>query len=388
MSAPPDLPGTMRQQVPADAARGRVYEARGSAYFDGDTPLPRHVTLMVDHAAAVLEIGLPESAGPVVCWPLDEIRRQADVAGNDAMVLRWTGDPMARLHLRNPDVALSMKNLSRRAPPRGRGRLAAWAVAAVAAVGLQIGFLIPLLADRLAEFLPPAGERALGEATFEQIRQALAGSGLPPLPTCDDAGGRAALERMLVALGMEAGGPEGITVFVLDHEMVNAFALPGGYVVFFRGLIDAAEGPNEIAAVMAHEIGHVVRRDPTRHALRSAGSVGILGLLFGDFAGGAVVLFLTERLISAKYAQEAESGADAFAYGALEQAEVSPAALGDMFERLRDRYGDTDGITAHFVSHPTLSSRIARAREVARTDVRYGEILGEREWAELKEICD
>ncbi len=339
-------------------------------------------------AAALAGPRFDGAPGGFVAVGADEGVFQDDVAGNDAMVLRWTGDPMARLHLRNPDVALSMKNLSRRAPPRGRGRLAAWAVAAVAAVGLQIGFLIPLLADRLAEFLPPAGERALGEATFEQIRQALAGSGLPPLPTCDDAGGHAALERMLAALGMEAGGPEGITVFVLDHEMVNAFALPGGYVVFFRGLIDAAEGPNEIAAVMAHEIGHVVRRDPTRHALRSAGSVGILGLLFGDFAGGAVVLFLTERLISAKYAQEAESGADAFAYGALEQAEVSPAALGDMFERLRDRYGDTDGITAHFVSHPTLSSRIARAREVARTDVRYGEILGEREWAELKEICD
>lgn len=67
--------------------------------------------------------------------------------------------------------------------------------------------------------------------------------------------------------------------------------MPGGLIILFRGLIDAAESSDEVAAVYAHELGHVVARDPTRIALRSAGSIGVLGLLLGDFAGGAVVLF-------------------------------------------------------------------------------------------------
>ncbi|QUJ75727.1 M48 family metallopeptidase [Sulfitobacter albidus] len=364
------------------------FDSRSSAYFDGDVPLPRDVALRVDQAAGTLEIAFPGGEGDTVLWPLRDIRRLDDIAGNDSMVLRWTNDPMARLHLRNPDVARAMPHLTRRAPPKGRLRLAAWAGAAVLAVALQIGVLIPLLADRLAVFVPPAGERALGEATFAQIRQALAGTGLPPLATCDYDPGLAALDKMVRALGADPDAEDGPTVFVLDHEMVNAFALPGGFVVFFDGLIDAAESPNEVAAVMAHELGHVVNRDPTRHALRSAGSIGILGLMFGDFAGGAVVLFLTEQLISARYAQDAETGADTYAYGALEEAGISPAALGDMFARLRDEYGDTEGVVSHFVSHPTLGSRIDAARAAADPDASYGDILTDAEWANLKAVCD
>lgn len=381
MSLPPDLPPQAKVETP-------VFNGLDSSYFDGNTPVPRSVTLMVDAQARVLEIGLPGSDQPGVRWPLDEIRQLEDTAGSDGVILRWMGSPMARLHLADPSILAHMPRLTRRAPPKGRGRLAAWALAAIAGVAIQIGVLVPLLADRLATFVPPAGERALGEATFDQIRQALAGAGLPPLSTCESPDGIAALETMLVGLGVPRGSDDAIKVFVLDHELVNAFALPGGYVVFFRGMIDAAVSPNEIAAVLAHEVGHVENRDPTRHALRSAGSIGILGLLFGDFAGGAAVLFLTEKLISANYAQGAESGADEFAYAALEKADVSPAALGDMFERLRAKYGDTQGVVAHFVSHPTLSSRIERARDAARAEGEYGDILSVDEWSELKAICN
>lgn len=384
MSLPPPLPPNGAEITP----ESRVYNGFRSAYFDGDSPSPRAVTLMVDSVARVLEIGLPGSNAVGVRWPLHEIRLLEDTAGHDGVILRWTGDPLARLHLGDPAVLHHMPHLTRRAPPKGRMRLAAWALAAVACVALQIGVLVPLLADRLATFVPPAGERALGEATFDQIRQALAGAGLPPLDTCDNPDGLAALETMLTGLGVERGTEDAVKVFVLDHEMVNAFALPGGYVVFFRGMIDAALSPNEIAAVLAHEVGHVANRDPTRHALRSAGSIGILGLLFGDFAGGAAVLFLTEQLISASYSQGAEAGADEYAYTALEAADVSPAALGDMFERLRNRYGDTTGVVSHFVSHPTLTSRIDRARAAARDDASYEDILPDAAWDALKAVCD
>ncbi|KEJ91035.1 M48 family metallopeptidase [Sulfitobacter donghicola] len=381
MTMPPDLP---QRHSSTDI----LFDGRRSAYFDGDSPVPQDVTLAVDTQAQMLEIGLPASAESGVRWPLDEIRRLDDTAGKEGVILRWTGDPLARLHLFDVSLLPHLRRLKRRAPPKGRGRLAAWAIGAVAAVALQVGVLVPMLADSLATYVPPAGERALGEATFKQIRQALAGSGLPPLPICEGEEGLAAFERMLVALDVERDTDAAIKLFVLDHEMVNAFALPGGYVVFFRGMIDAAQSPNEIAAVLAHEVGHVENRDPTRHALRSAGSIGILGLLFGDFAGGAAVLFLTEKLISANYAQAAEKGADEFAYEVLENANVSPAALGDMFERLRDKYGDTEGIVSHFVSHPTLTSRIDFSRGAAIKGKPYADVLSDGEWAAMQQVCD
>jgi predicted Zn-dependent protease len=243
------------------------------------------------------------------------------------------------------------------------------------------------LADNLAGFIPPEGERALGEATFGQIREALDETGLNPLAVCEAPEGVAAIDALVTRLSGERDYQKDVTVSVLDHDMVNAFALPGGFVVLFRGLIEAADGPDEVAAVLAHEIGHVVSSDPTRHALRSAGSIGVLGLLFGDFAGGAAVLFLAERLISAQYSQGAEIGADAFAHDVLAHAGISPGALGEMFENMRAKHGDAEGVAAHFLSHPALGDRIEAAKAVVEDDVTYTPSMTDAEWAALQGIC-
>lgn len=360
------------------------FDGFGSAYFDGDRPIGEEVSLHI--ANRNLQIGLDD--GNTLFWPVGDIRVVADTAGNQGFTLRLTTDPLVRLFVTDQSLLAHLPNATRRAPPKGRGKLALWAVAAVAAVAMQIAVLIPLLADRLAVFIPPEGERALGEATFEQIRTALDETGLAPLPLCESPKGVDALAQMTAALNTGEGAVETLSVFVLDHEMINAFALPGGYVVLFRGLIDQAETADEVAAVLAHEIGHVVSRDPTRHALRSAGSIGVLGLLFGDFAGGAAVLFLTERLISASYSQQAEIDADSFGYERLEAANVSPAALGTMFGRLREEHGDSNQLVTHFLSHPSLSERIENARAAADPSRDYAPILEDGAWADLQSICD
>ncbi|MGC1494521.1 MAG: M48 family metallopeptidase [Sulfitobacter sp.] len=352
-------------------------------YFDGDAPVGQPVQPQI--SGDTLELRLED--GTILHWPLSEIRQVSDSAAKTNPMLRWINDPLARLVLKDPKFLRDMPNLRRRSPPKGRGRLVAWALAAVAAVALQIGILIPLLADNLAVLIPAEGERVLGEATLGHIRDALDETGLNPLEVCETPNGSAALDRLVAKLSGKRDFRQDVTVSVLDHEMVNAFALPGGFVVIFRGLIDAADGPDEVAAVLAHEIGHVISRDPTRHALRSAGSIGVLGLLFGDFAGGAAVLLLTERLISAQYSQDAESGADEFAYGVLSQAGINPGALGDMFESMRDKHGDSDGVTAHFLSHPTLSERITAARAVIDPDADYAPSMSDEDWTALQSIC-
>jgi len=363
------------------------FDGMGARYFDGDRPIPQEVSLHI--AAGMLQIGLDDDM--VHRWPVADVRLLPDVAGKSAetgVILRVITDPRARLFVKDLNILQHLPHLKHRAPPKGRRRLVAWAVAAVAAVGIQIGVLVPLLADNLAGFIPASGERALGEATFGHIREALDETGLNPLETCEAPEGVAVVDAVVARLGSGQDFRDDVTVFVLDHPMVNAFALPGGFVVLFRGLIDAAEHPDEVTAVLAHEIGHVISQDPTRHALRSAGSIGVLGLLFGDFAGGAAVLFLTERLISAQYSQKAESGADAFAHDILEQANISPAALGDMFANMREKHGDAEGVTAHFLSHPALGARIDAALAAADDTRTYTASMSPVEWAALQGICD
>ncbi|MEM6941729.1 MAG: M48 family metallopeptidase [Pseudomonadota bacterium] len=359
-------------------------EVEGALFFDGNTPVGRPVETREAAQALVLRVGPDETH----VWPLEEVRQVSDMAGKAGYVLRWTGDPLSRLFATDPAFLRGLPQPNRPAPPKGRARLAAWALAAVGAVAVQIFVLIPLLADNLAGFIPPEGERALGEATYGQIRAALDETGRNPLAVCESDAGTAALDRLVARLSGETDFGQAITLSVLDHEMINAFALPGGYVVLFRGLIEAAESPDEVAAVLAHEIGHVISRDPTRNALRSAGSIGVLGLLLGDFAGGAVVLFLTERLIAAQYSQAAEAAADSFAHQVMATAEIRPAALADIFERIREEYGDREGVASHFLSHPSLSTRIAAARAATDADARYTDAMSEADWAALQTVCD
>tara|TARA_R110002110_G_scaffold333267_3_gene544090 strand:- start:363 stop:1457 length:1095 start_codon:yes stop_codon:yes gene_type:complete len=359
------------------------FNGLGAQFFDGDRPVGQEVSLHI--ASGMLQVGLDD--GDLHRWPVSEVRRVPDMAGKPGAVLRVISDPLARLYIEDLDLLVHLPALTKRAPPKGRGRLLAWAVAAVGAVALQIGVLMPLLADNLAGYIPAKGERALGEATLGHIREALDETGLSPLKICDGSKGIAAMAQMSARLGAEQRFRQDVTVYVLDHDMINAFALPGGFVVLFRGLIEAANGPDEVAAVLAHEIGHVISRDPTRNALRSAGSIGVLGLLLGDFVGGAAVLFMAERLISAQYSQSAESGADAFAHDILAQAGISPGALANMFETMRTKNGDSSGVTAHFLSHPALAERIETARNAVDQSVDYTPSLSEPDWRALRGIC-
>ena len=357
-------------------------------FFDGESAVVRRVGVTLEPATLVL--APPE--GPPLRWPLADLRAIPDQAAPGTLVLTATAQPLARLHLKDPDlrreIAARAPNLGRGQPVRGRGRVAAWALAAVASVALLIFVLVPVMANQLAAILPPEGEKALGDATLDQIRTALDRTGLEGLPVCEAPQGRAALDRMAARITEGVELPYPLTVTVLDHEMVNAFALPGGHIVFFRGLIEAAETPEEVAAVFAHELGHVVARDPARGALRTAGSIGVLGLLFGDFAGGAAVLFLTERLIEASYSQGAEAAADAFAHDRLLAVDLPPGALASFFARLREEYGDAEGFVAHFLSHPQLGDRIARAESAGAGQGPTRPALTAADWAALRAICD
>ncbi|MFZ7091727.1 M48 family metallopeptidase [Primorskyibacter sp. 2E233] len=349
--------------------------------LDGETGSQQPITLRIDEDRQAL-------VGGSIDWPLDEVREVPDQAQRDLLLIRRANDPVQRLILPDRSFELRFPKRLKAAPVTRRGPLLKWAAAAVASVVTIVFVLVPIMADQLAVFIPPEGERALGEVTLTQIRDAMDETGFAPIAFCEATKGRAALETLQARLEDVTDLPTGLSVYVLDHDMVNAFALPGGHIVFFRGLIEATGSPEEVAAVFAHEIGHVVSRDPTRHALRSAGSIGVLGLMFGDFAGGALVLFLTERLIDAQYSQGAEASADVYAHAAMLKAGLTPSALADMFERFRALGGDHDGIVAHFLSHPALGDRIAAARAATPSGFIAAPLMDANEWRDLQNICD
>lgn len=340
-------------------------------------------------AGGALEIGLPE--GDVQIWPLEELREVPDQAVRQGIVLARAGGDPARLYLDDPAIAAALRahcpelNRVTWSRPLLR-RLGGLAAGALAAVALIVFVLIPFMADRLAMLMPSRGEQALGAATFEQVRNAL-GQGRGPVPVCRQPEGLAALERMTARLVGDRSYPYPLEVQVLRHPMINAFALPGGYIILFDGLLRDAGSAEAVAGVLAHEIGHVAARDPTRLALRSAGSVGVLGLLFGDFAGGAFILLLTEHLIRASYSRQAEADADAYAAAMLAEAGLPAAPLAAFLRRLAADDREATALS-HFATHPDPRAR-AEATEAADTigETPFKPVLTPREWEALRTVC-
>jgi beta-barrel assembly-enhancing protease len=368
-------------------------------FMDGESArvLRVGVEVIQDADQTVLRI-FPPGEVPPIDWPLSDLRTIPDQADKNAIVLacfgRDQGNQPARLMVSDPILAEHLRaacpDLQRRhKDPNVVKRLVKLSVGAFASVALIVFVLVPLMADQLATMLPPKGEKALGDTTFEQIRQALNQNTEFALPLCEEPVGRAALDKMLARLNPGTDFPYEISLHVLDHPMINAFALPGGHIVLFRGLLQDATSPEEIAGILGHEMGHVDHRDPTRLALRSAGSIGVLGLLLGDFAGGTVVLFLTEKLIQAQYSRGAEAASDAYSHALLADVGLPSAPMANFFIRIQDESeneGD-ESLLSHLASHPDVQGRVDAAVAADTVGSDYIPVLTAGEWLALQNIC-
>ncbi|MEM8979846.1 MAG: M48 family metallopeptidase [Pseudomonadota bacterium] len=358
-----------------------------AVFYDGLSAgkIPVRATLRIETSR--LEIS--SLGGEVLqSWPFEQLRRMQDSAQEVFYLASNTAE--ARLIF---DSEADAKRVAAVAPkldksaPLGRqwSKLILWTSGALAAFALILFVLIPNLADQLARFVPEEQEHKLGRSVVRYLERNLtSGEGLW---TCKDPAGVAALETMSARLMDGKSYPAKVTIEVVDHPMVNAFAVPGGSVVLMKGLIERAESPDEVAAVLAHELGHVATRDPIRMMMRTAGTAGMLSLLFGDATGGAFVTIMGDALLRAKYSRNAERAADLYALASLERVSASPEALATFFERLQKEPQIDLGALNLFASHPALEERALTAR-VALQDKSYVQILSAQEWQDLRGVCD
>ena len=109
----------------------------------------------------------------------------------------------------------------------------------------------------------------------------------------------------------------------------------------------------------------------------------------GDFAGGALVLAVTEAVMNASYQREAEAGADKFAIATLSAAKLPTRPFADFFLRIRAAHGEAGGLFSHIASHPELAVRARAAREADQIgDKPYAPALTDNQWIALRQICD
>ncbi len=171
-----------------------------------------------------------------------------------------------------------------------------------------------------------------------------------------------ALDSILRRL-LEAQGPipYEVEVLILDSPVVNAVTFPGGLIVIYSGLIEKMERAEELAAVLAHELGHVVNRDSMKQLSRQMALSIFFSLLSGSQAKVLVQRILRE-VVNIRFSRNVEARADDFALELLIQARIDPIHFAAALEHLsQDREEPT--YLKYLDGHPEIEARIEQIRK-------------------------
>jgi predicted Zn-dependent protease len=160
---------------------------------------------------------------------------------------------------------------------------------------------------------------------------------------------------------------------VLDTEEINAFACPGGIIFVTRGLIMTCKNEDQLAAVLAHEVGHVANKDGINSISKArwtevwtAMGKEAVTVYGGSVAAGLVSLFessiddVFKTIVVNGYSRQAEAAADAASVTELRRAGYDPDALVAVLTTMEAKgKGKTSGI---FKTHPPTSERLAKVK--------------------------
>lgn len=350
-----------------------------AVYFDGTSSRKRQVTLRLGASLEIVEDGVV-----VAAWPFDAVRRADGAAGR--LRLSCTSAPaLARLEVDDQATAAALIALCPaldvdRGGPRQTVRIVFWSAAAIASIVAIVIYGIPILADQLAPLVPRSVEQQMGRAVDMQVRSIFGDK------VCEAPDGKAAFAKMIEKLRTAGAIEQPLDAHVLPSEIPNAIALPGGKIYLFDALLQKAANPDEIAGVLAHELGHGHHRHHMRSLIHNGGTSFVIGLLLGDITGGAAVIFATRQLLQASHSREAEQEADDFATMVMRNLGRSPVPMAELLFRITGAEGkQLRGFTI-LNSHPLTENRLALAKKNEGPNT-GPEILSQAEWKALKAIC-
>jgi predicted Zn-dependent protease len=158
--------------------------------------------------------------------------------------------------------------------------------------------------------------------------------------------------------------------FIVDSKEVNAFAVPGGFVYVNRGLIERADQMDELAGVLGHEIGHVVRRHTVKQMEKAQGAnVGVTlacvltSICNSQIAGAAINV--VGGAVFARFSRQDEAEADQEGFNNVVRAGISPVGMVTMFRKLIDeRKARPGAVESMFLTHPLEEDRIQSVQAV------------------------
>jgi Zn-dependent protease with chaperone function len=229
---------------------------------------------------------------------------------------------------------------------------------------------VPLLAERAAKALPPATEISMGKEVLTTLDRVLMKPSTLKRERRDE----------LSALFMRVAGREGDAAsYRLEFRScpvvgANALALPSGIVIITDDLVKLAKHDDEIAAILAHELGHVRGRHVLRHIFQSSAAGLIVASLTGDLASiTSMAATLPTLLVDASFSREFEREADDAAIAWMKSSGVPPRRYAEILGRLQAELnvkhgkaaGDGNMVRNYLSTHPDTGERIRHILDAA-----------------------
>jgi len=320
-------------------------------FLDGRTATPVPARIAIDADRRVRLEGIPEPRH----LTLDAVM-VSDRVGNIPRRITFPDGAMFETpHNDAVDAALDAA---------GAGRFSGWvgrwergwpgAVAALAAVALVswlfVQFGVPALAGVAARGMPPSVDATIGVEGLELLD----GSLFAPskLPEARRAGLAARFDAM--TSGLDDGHSYRLELRRGGKLGPNAFALPSGIVVVTDELVEMAEDDEEIAAILAHEIGHVRGRHTLRLLLQDAGVAALAFAVLGDIgSASSLAAAIPVLLVQAKHSRDFEREADAYARQWLRDHGLPESR----FDSMMCRFEDAGNAAPYLSTHPTREER-------------------------------
>ena len=169
---------------------------------------------------------------------------------------------------------------------------------------------------------------------------------------------------------------------IIESKTVNAYTIPGGKIFISKALISFCESPEQLAAVLAHEIAHVEKRHTVSIILKEF----TVSLLFGIISGSDTVLLseLWKTTISSSFDRKQEKESDEYAMKLLEKAGISPRVIAVFFRKLNRENLNYNEKIEFLMSHPHNNARIKRSFEYKPSDD-FKTLPFDLDWNKIKE---
>jgi Zn-dependent protease with chaperone function len=178
---------------------------------------------------------------------------------------------------------------------------------------------------------------------------------------------------------------ETIKVHIIIKNDINAFAMPGGHLVVYSGLITASDNPDELAGVLAHEISHIQLGHVMKKLIKEVGLSVLISMTSGN-SGGETIKQVSKILSSSAFDRKLEKEADISAVEYLINANINPEPLAEFLYKLAENKKDETSYESWLSTHPDSKKRAEYILAYSKNKLKNPQTaLSDTSWKILKE---